>query len=234
MGCGSGVVTTFFRSQWKQQKQQMKRGKFNSNIACQRLLSFVTDINAKALDVTRQTDEINNYGRRDDDDDVDPREGEDGKGYDEHEDQEWALPLEAIHCDLATALLPRWQHQVDVILFNPPYVPSADDDDDNHPENNSSTVSTTSTINLLAAAWDGGPGNGRQVIDRAIPQIEQLLRQTTGVAYLVTIDENQPQQVAQSIRPTGLLMTPWFRRKARNEYLTVHKITWQQQGRSPS
>jgi release factor glutamine methyltransferase len=118
--------------------------------------------------------------------------------------------LQAIECDLGSALLPRCRHGVDVLLFNPPYVPTADEE-----------VGGTG----IEASWAGGL-NGRVVVDRAIPQIAQLLRKPNGVAYLITVDDNLPQDLQAQFSKVGLKMEPWVRRRARNEYLTVQKLTW--------
>ena len=118
--------------------------------------------------------------------------------------------LEAVECDLASPLLPRWKHGVDVLLFNPPYVPTPDDE-----------VGGSG----IEASWAGGL-NGRVVVDRAIPQIEQLLSKPNGLAYMITVDDNLPEDLQMQFLSHGLNMIPWVRRRARNEYLTVQKLTW--------
>lgn len=118
--------------------------------------------------------------------------------------------LEAIQCDLASSLLPRCSNTMDVILFNPPYVPTPDEE-----------VGGTG----IEASWAGGV-RGRRVVDRALPQMAQLLRQPHGVAYLVTVDDNDPEQMAETLSQLGLIMRPVVRRKAHNEYLTVHRLSW--------
>ena len=68
--------------------------------------------------------------------------------------------VEAVQCDLASALLPRLQHSVTWLLFNPPYVPTPDDE--------------VGRGTGIEAAWAGGV-DGRRVIDRFLPQMAQLL-----------------------------------------------------------
>ena len=156
--------------------------------------------------------------------------------------------LKVIHCDLETSLLPRMKHQVDIILFNPPYVPTEDCE---VMDIDGTTIITTTACegdrdieNYIAAAWAGGK-HGRRVIDRAIPQIAQLLRKTVvdtqdgdggscsrgqrggGVAYMVTVDDNQPEELNTTLmQSTQLEMIPLLRRRARNEQLTIQKISW--------
>lgn len=74
--------------------------------------------------------------------------------------------VNAYKCDLATPLLDELQDSVDVLLFNPPYVPTPDVD-----------VKGSS----IETSWAGGT-DGRLVLDRALPQIAHLLSWPHGVA----------------------------------------------------
>ena len=145
------------------------------------LRHFVTDVNHDALRIAQQTAIRNGVG-----------------------------PLHVHACDLATDLIQNLKQQVDVLLFNPPYVPTPDDE-----------VGSTG----IEASWAGGL-DGRRVVDRAIPQIHQLLKKPNGVAFLVTVDDNKPVEMKALFAHLGLEMTPWVRRKARNEYLSVQRIQW--------
>ena len=99
-----------------------------------------TDINVKAADITQRT------GRQN------------------------GVTLNPISMDLAGALLPRLQNNIDVLLFNPPYVV---------------TPSQEVGSKGIEASWAGGT-DGREVIDRFLPQVPLLLS-VTGVFYLVVI-----------------------------------------------
>jgi release factor glutamine methyltransferase len=96
------------------------------------------------------------------------------------------------------------------LIFNPPYVPTPNDE-----------VGS----NGIEASWAGGL-HGRVVIDRAIPQMAELLSKPKGVGYMITVDDNLPEELQTKFRELGLNMTQWVRRRARNEYLTVQKLTW--------
>mmetsp|Transcript_18199 Transcript_18199/g.21016 ORF Transcript_18199/g.21016 Transcript_18199/m.21016 type:complete len:276 (-) Transcript_18199:104-931(-) len=113
-------------------------------------------------------------------------------------------------CDLVTPLLQDLDHAVDIILFNPPYVPTPEDE-----------VGSSG----IEASWAGGK-NGRQVINRAIDQLAKILAKPHGQAFIVTVDDNQPEELAQHFATKGLIQKPWVRRRARNEYLTIQRITW--------
>jgi release factor glutamine methyltransferase len=132
------------------------------------------------------------------------------------------VTLHTTHCcDLATALLDDYSHKIHVLLFNPPYVPTPDDE---------------VTGNGIEASWAGGV-RGRRVIDRALPQIAQLLltgsddgckggTKAASACYMITVDDNEPEEIANILSKNyHRTMTPLLRRRAHNEYLTVQKIT---------
>jgi len=172
---------------------RMQWSEANEQHQQQQLSSFATDINPEALRVTRETAIASGVWN----------------------DESFKL----VQCDLASKLLPGLAGKVDVLLFNPPYVPTQDEE-----------VGGTG----IEASWAGGV-DGRRVVDRAVPQIGQLLKHrgsaptrggSGGVAYLITVDDNRPHELAERFRKEeGLEMKPLFRRRARNEYLTVQKIT---------
>ena len=103
---------------------------------------------------------------------------------------------------------------VDVLLFNPPYVPTPSEEvvhpsQDGcrgyvaHSQTGGATVfdsiCTDDSIRSpylpttdITAAWAGGL-RGREVIDRFIPTIEPLLS-VTGLCYMVLVKENQPEE----------------------------------------
>ena len=175
LGCGSGVPSIYFR-------QELKRRLHEPPISC-RVISIVTDINPRALEMTMRTARINGIEADD--------------------------CFDAIQCDLAGPLLDRLCGMVDVLIFNPPYVPTPDHE-----------VGSTG----IEASWAGGT-DGRIVIDRALPQLAQLLRPETGCAYMITVDDNRPEDLANTLLELhGLECRPHFRRRARNERLTVQKI----------
>jgi hypothetical protein len=83
--------------------------------------------------------------------------------------------VEMVLCDLASALLPRLSGQIDLLLFNPPYVPTPDEEVER---------------GGLAAAWAGG-ARGRRVIDRLLAVVPSLLS-PRGEMFMVAVHENEP------------------------------------------
>jgi release factor glutamine methyltransferase len=192
VGCGSGVPSVVFRTEWNQRYGQAGGGTEGAtNHRSDRVLvSFATDVNPKALEVAQRTAHAN-LGK--------------------------SNAIEFVRCDLASPLLSRLGGQVDVLLFNPPYVPTPDDE-----------VMAGCGIE---ASWAGGR-DGRRVVDRFLPQLARLLRKPaencrSGAAYVITVDDNRPDQLAHLLKERhGLIQTPLLRRRAYNEHLTVQKITW--------
>ena len=116
--------------------------------------------------------------------------------------------LDTVQCDLALPLRRRLKRQVDVLLFNPPYVPTPHDE-----------VGGAG----LTAAWAGGK-DGREVIDRFLPLLGELLA-PRGVAFLLLVHENKPADVAEVCCSFGLCAATVLSRKAKNERLSVMKIS---------
>ena len=72
---------------------------------------------------------------------------------------------------------------LDVVLFNPPYVPTPD---------------AEVAGGGIVASWAGG-ARGRVVIDRLVPLLKSRLARPLGVLYLLLLDENNPDEVARYI-----------------------------------
>ncbi|XP_061628407.1 methyltransferase N6AMT1 isoform X3 [Phyllopteryx taeniolatus] len=121
------------------------------------------------------------------------------------------VSLEPVVTDLVECLLPRLSGQVDVLLFNPPYVVTP-----------SSEVGSTG----MEAAWAGGR-RGREVTDRFLPVVSELLS-SRGLFYLVAIAENDPEEMIQSLSGYGLEGKPRLLTRAGNERLSVLRFHWRQ------
>ncbi|PAV76880.1 hypothetical protein WR25_26776 isoform A [Diploscapter pachys] len=78
--------------------------------------------------------------------------------------------LEVIRSDLDQGLQ-RLQGKVDLLLFNPPYVPTSEEAKSN-----------------IERCWAGGP-SGRSTLDRLLPRVPDLLS-PKGVFYLVALHAN--------------------------------------------
>ena len=186
IGCGTGTPTVYLAKRIRGIRGDENEGSVeetSSNIN-KKCVHYVTDINPDAIRIAKATAESN------------------GIPAAEH--------FQAVQCDLASQLLDQLAGKVDVLIFNPPYVPTPDEE-----------VGSSG----IEASWAGG-SNGRVVIDRALPQIARLLSFPHGVAYVVTVDDNYPEQISQTMDELyGIKVVPWLRRRAHNEYLTIQRMT---------
>lgn len=102
---------------------------------------------------------------------------------------------------------PCWA-AADVIVFNPPYVPTSDEEVEESD---------------IARAWAGGE-RGRRVIDRFLPMLPAALARPGGVALMVVVQENDPEDIARAAAALGLVTLGAVSKKARNERLSVIKF----------
>lgn len=109
--------------------------------------------------------------------------------------------LGTLQADLLSSIRPG---SVDVLIFNPPYVPSESVPQVLAPSGNGSASSYEKfqlNSNLLALATDGGE-DGMEVTNRLLQQIPSMLR-VRGVAYVLLCAQNRPELVKQRIRDWG-------------------------------
>jgi release factor glutamine methyltransferase len=106
------------------------------------------------------------------------------------------LYLGNISADLATALKVR---EVDVLIFNPPYVPTPDLPSLIH-KDNLSLYDTDSY--LLSLSYAGGE-DGMEVTNRLLAALPGVLSSPRGVAYILLCAQNKPEVVKEDIRKWG-------------------------------
>ncbi|KAJ4702769.1 hemK methyltransferase family member 2-like [Melia azedarach] len=138
---------------------------------------IATDINPRAVEVTRKTLEAH------------------------------GVCAELINTDIASGLEKRLAGLVDVMVVNPPYVPTPEDE-----------VGREG----IASAWAGGE-NGRSVIDKILPIADKLLSKT-GWLYLVTLTTNDPSQICLQMREKGYAARIVVQRSTEEENLHIIKF----------
>ncbi|XP_003467230.1 methyltransferase N6AMT1 isoform X2 [Cavia porcellus] len=116
--------------------------------------------------------------------------------------------IQPVVTDLVKGLLPRLKEKVDLLVFNPPYVVTPPEEVGSHG---------------IEASWAGGR-NGREVMDRFFPLASDLLS-PRGLFYLVTIKENNPEEILKTLKTKGLHGTTALSRQAGQESLSVLKFT---------
>lgn len=109
-------------------------------------------------------------------------------------------------CDLFSAFRPGFVF--DVIVFNPPYVPTDNEEMQRALEQRD-----------IAASWAGGK-NGREVIDNFLANVGSFLRKG-GLLYLVVLQANKPNELVVHGKRLGMIATTILIRKAGVETLHV-------------
>ncbi|DBB12266.1 TPA: hypothetical protein ACH3X3_006370 [Trebouxia sp. C0006] len=148
--------------------------------------------------------------------------------------------VDVVQADLVHPLFHRLQQAVDILVFNPPYVPTPDEE---------------VARGGIAAAWAGG-NRGRMVIDRVLPmtlseallslrrgkirnshvshnnkphvqaeavgaaQVHKLLSRG-GHFFMVTVPENDPQEILSMMATQGLHGSIVLTRRADEELLHI-------------
>ncbi|KAF8419649.1 hypothetical protein EV426DRAFT_267272 [Tirmania nivea] len=116
------------------------------------------------------------------------------------------LFLDSLTTDLSS---PMRQGVVDVLIFNPPYVPT-----DTLPSTSPTTLSTLSTRSCfeeesyyLELTYAGGE-DGMETTNRLLEGLDEALS-PRGVLYLLLCAQNRPEQVAERLRAGGYGKTLW-------------------------
>lgn len=115
------------------------------------------------------------------------------------------VAVQAVRMDLLCAMRPGL---VDVLVFNPPYVPTSEEELEHALKHAD-----------ISAAWAGGP-RGRLVLDRLLPELGRLLS-PSGRFYLLGVRENAPEEIAMQLREQGFGARTVAERRAQNERLFV-------------
>lgn len=124
--------------------------------------------------------------------------------------------IQVVRTDLAVSLLDRLEDSVDLLVFNPPYVPT------------DSAEQRPSEEKGIHLSWAGG-FQGRQLIDIFLKSyVHRLLSKPKGVAYLVVLDKNNVRELSQLLLSEhhieGRVV---LQRKAGFESLSVIKYSYQ-------
>ncbi|KAI0336169.1 putative methylase [Cubamyces sp. BRFM 1775] len=125
------------------------------------------------------------------------------------------VPIEPICASLTNPIRARLRHAVDILLFNPPYVPTETDEAEEaqHDAN-------------IAGAWAGGQ-DGMEVTDILLGQVESLLSEK-GRFYLVAVKQNDIEGICNKMLDQyGLKGEVVLQRRAGREHLYVLRFTRQ-------
>ena len=178
IGAGSGVVSAFVNAQTYEIFGRSD------------VLTLATDINPIAAKAARET------VRRATSTDVD------GKTTIGHGKPETGVPLASCVADLGSIFMTG---SVDLLLFNPPYVPTSElpkvPIELIHSTVQNANVPSNKHLeeaSLIAMSWAGGL-DGMEVTNRLIDQLPRLLSPERGVAYILLCASNKPQELVSRI-----------------------------------
>jgi len=119
------------------------------------------------------------------------------------------VPIEPLVASLAHPLSSRLGHAVDVLVFNPPYVPTSDGE-----------VDAAQIDAGIAGSWAGGT-DGMQVTDALLRQVDGLLS-PRGQFYLVLMKQNNVPNVREFMSKGFSLQSEIvLQRRAGREHLFV-------------
>lgn len=177
VGTGSGVVLAFVCAQ-----AQRIFGRSD-------VLAFGTDINRFACDASRETvkracTQIPNGA-------IEP----------DQVGSETQL-LAVMEADLTSPFRPG---MIDVLLFNPPYVPSEEVPlvAQSGSLKQEANTGFDNDSHLLSLSYEGGK-EGMEVTNRLLDQLPDILNKERGVAYILLCHQNRPAVVMEMIKGWGL------------------------------
>ncbi|TVU27103.1 hypothetical protein EJB05_29682 [Eragrostis curvula] len=93
---------------------------------------------------------------------------------------------DVIATDIVSGLEKRLAGMVDVVVVNPPYVPTPEEE---------------IGCKGIASSWAGGL-NGRQVIDRILPAVREILSER-GWLYMIALEDNDPSDLCHLMKFTN-------------------------------
>ena len=184
IGVGSGIVCTHCCFHCLPQNSNTKST--NSSSVPRGLVCFGLDINKTALKATAETWEATRNDRIKDLRVVEQQEEEPkNKTSDYYRHHQLFL----LHTSGLGAIR---SNSIDLLLFNPPYVPTSTE------EMLEAQSGALSAKDELPAAWAGGIA-GREICDKILPEIPRVLSFPNGVAYVVAIQENNIPQMLKCL-----------------------------------
>ncbi|KAH7883878.1 S-adenosyl-L-methionine-dependent methyltransferase [Phlebopus sp. FC_14] len=122
------------------------------------------------------------------------------------------IPLNPITCDLSRPLMTRLRHSVDILIFNPPYVPT---------EHEEAILAQRNAD--IAGSWAGG-NDGMEVTSRLLEDVGVLLSKN-GRFYLVALPENNIPDICQRMHHSGFQSQIVIQRRAGREHLHIIRFS---------
>jgi len=187
------------------------------------------DVNEEAVECTKET--LRNHELYDDDEEGTVTNPQKSSSFDVEiikgdllEDERFFARGNESIAEETTTTERRIRRKIDVLLFNPPYVvtPSEEiyDEEKMKMISTTTTTATTSTDYAITAAWAGGV-RGREVIDRILKDIKNILRENGGIFLCVAYEQNDIEEMMNVLREQDLKVDLVRRTKADEEQLSI-------------
>ncbi|KAF8971455.1 S-adenosyl-L-methionine-dependent methyltransferase [Flammula alnicola] len=123
------------------------------------------------------------------------------------------VDIQVVNGSLATPFQHRLARKIDIIIFNPPYVPTSEEE-----------ALGAQTLGDLGGAWAGG-SDGMQITNILLNRIEALLS-PTGRFYLVALKQNDITQIIRHMQESYHLKGEIvLQRRAGREHLFIIRFT---------
>ncbi|OCF71336.1 hypothetical protein I204_07963 [Kwoniella mangroviensis CBS 8886] len=122
------------------------------------------------------------------------------------------ISLNPILCHLLDPLFNRLKNNIDILVFNPPYVPTG-----------MTELMDTQNQRDIGGAWAGGQ-DGMIITDVILDKLPELLS-PIGKMYLVTVIQNKPLEIMRKMESKGLVCKEIIKRRAGRELLSVLRIS---------
>ncbi|KAJ9300151.1 hypothetical protein DTO271G3_2268 [Paecilomyces variotii] len=183
VGTGSGVVLAFAAANAKEIFGQ------------QGIMTLGTDVNLNACAATQQT--VITAIHEKNEKQINDSEKSKSKSSSHF--------LASLTADLCSPLRP---HSVDVLLFNPPYVPTPElprlpSEADVQKERGMSRSEKFEHESYLLSLTYAGGADGMEITNRLLDEVPNVLDSERGVAYVLLCAQNKPEEVKESIRAWG-------------------------------
>ena len=107
--------------------------------------------------------------------------------------------LSSINADLSDCLR---NGEVDVLIFNPPYVPTTQLPQQQNGVVDPEESKFESDSRLLALSYEGGI-DGMEVTNRLLAELPSVLSKQRGIAYLLLCKQNKPEEVMRRVQGWG-------------------------------
>jgi release factor glutamine methyltransferase len=127
--------------------------------------------------------------------------------------------VEVINMNLLNCFKPE---SVDLLVFNPPYVPTSSESTEIDKDYERLFNSLTDDKKLLMKSWAGG-ADGCEITNRVVFNLKNILA-PNGIFYLLLLKENKPERYKQLLIDEGFQVTQVKERKIPGEHLFVFKI----------